>query len=92
MEELSEILLEAAADVAEKVGAKAIVSFLKPPAPDGFVSGVPVIWADDLQLDVLQDLTMHDIMAVSERHLHDAAVQLYLSQAITEGRVVAWLR
>ena len=91
MEELSEILLEAAADIAIKVEAKAIVSFLKPPAPDGFVSGVPLIWAEDLQLDVLQDLTMHDIMAVSERHLHDAAVQLYLSRAITEGRVVGVL-
>jgi len=82
---MERLLMEAASRLATEVGAKAIVSFAK---PFSFQSAVPVIWVEDLQLDVLKDLTMHDILEISERHLHDAAVQIYLSQRFEEGRII----
>jgi diadenylate cyclase len=78
-------MMRSAADIAGEIGAKAIVSFLD---PVDFKSDIPVIWVEDLQLDVLTDLTMHDILEVSEKHLHDAAVQIYLSKEFDEGLVV----
>jgi diadenylate cyclase len=42
----------------------------------------------ELQLDVLKDLTMHDILEVSERHMLDATVQLYLKRKLESGLVV----
>ncbi|ADN37016.1 protein of unknown function DUF147 [Methanolacinia petrolearia DSM 11571] len=79
------LMMQTAADLAAKTGAKAIVSFL---SPLEFESGIPVIWVEDLQLDVLKDLTMHDILEVSEKHLNDAAVQIYLAKEFEEGIVV----
>lgn len=80
-----DVMMETARGLAKKTGARAIVSFLK---PFEFKSEIPVIWVEDLQLDVLKDLTMHDILEVSKRHLHDAAVQIYLSQNFEEGKVI----
>ena len=82
---MTRTMLNAAAALAEEVGAKAIVSFID---PVDFTSDIPVIWVQDLQLDVLRDLTMHDILEISERHLHDAAVQIYISQKYEAGKVV----
>lgn len=80
-----ELMMQSASNIAEKIGAKAIVSFLE---PQEFDSEIPLIWVEDLQLDVLKDLTMHDILEVSEKHLHDAAVQIYLLKQFEEGQVV----
>ncbi len=80
-----ETMLEAARQVAASVSAKAIVSFTE---PREFESEVPVIWVQELQLDVLKDLTMHDILEVSERHMLDATVQIYLSRRFESGLVV----
>ncbi|RXE55999.1 hypothetical protein ABH15_07305 [Methanoculleus taiwanensis] len=80
-----ETMLEAARQVAASVNAKAIVSFTE---PREFASEVPVIWVQELQLDVLKDLTMHDILEVSERHMLDATVQIYLSRRFESGLVV----
>ncbi|WP_245619150.1 diadenylate cyclase [Methanogenium cariaci] len=83
---MTQTMLKAAAALAEEVGAKAIVSFIEPVE---FSCDIPpVIWVRDLQLDVLRDLTMHDILEISERHLHDAAVQIYISQKYEFGKVV----
>jgi len=82
---MKETLMSAASSLAEEVDAKAIVSFIE---PIEFKCPIPVIWVEDLQLDVLRDLTMHDILEISERHLHDAAVQIYLSQEYAEGKVI----
>lgn len=78
-------MMHSASSIAKEIGARAIVSFLD---PFSFESEIPVIWVEDLQLDVLKDLTMHDILEVSEKHLHDAAVQIYLSKQFEEGVVV----
>jgi diadenylate cyclase len=79
------LMMKAAADIAGTIGARALVSFLE---PFDFQSDVPVIWVRELQLDVLKELTMQDILEVSERHLLDAAVQIYLSRQYEEGKVV----
>ncbi len=79
------LMMRSASDIAGEIRAKAIVSFLDPME---FASDIPIIWVEDLQLDVLKDLTMHDILEVSEKHLHDAAVQIYLSKQFEEGVVV----
>ncbi len=79
------MMLAKACELAEGIGARAIVSFIKPVE---FESAIPVIWVEDLQLDVLKDLTMHDILEISEKHLHDAAVQIYLCKNFEEGQVV----
>jgi diadenylate cyclase len=78
-------MMETAADLAKKIGARAIVSFTKKCECD---SSVPIIWVEELQLDVLKDLTMQDILDVTERHLLDAAVQIYLSRLLEEGQVI----
>ncbi|WP_243670688.1 hypothetical protein [Methanoculleus chikugoensis] len=49
---------------------------------------IPIIRVQELQLDVLKDLTMHDILEVSERHMLDAAVHLYLRRNLETGLVV----
>lgn len=79
------LMMDGASGIARDIGAKAIVSFLE---PFDYSSEIPVIWVEDLQLDVLKDLTMHDILEISEKHLHDAAVQIYLSKQFEEGMVV----
>lgn len=79
------LMMQKALEIACSIGAKAIVSFIN---PIPFQSEIPVIWVEDLQLDVLKDLTMHDILEISEKHLHDAAVQIYLSKNYEEGQVV----
>jgi diadenylate cyclase len=81
----SKLMMKAAAEIAGSVGARALVSFLE---PFDFSAQVPGIWVRELQLDVLKELTMQDILEVSERHLLDAAVQIYLSRRFEEGRVV----
>ncbi|MFA5396122.1 MAG: hypothetical protein GX097_04975 [Methanomicrobiales archaeon] len=78
-------MLNAAVALANDVGAKAIVSFIE---PIEFTCDIPIIWVKDLQLDVLRDLTMHDILEISERHLHDAAVQIYIAQKYEIGTVI----
>jgi DNA integrity scanning protein DisA with diadenylate cyclase activity len=79
-------MMKSAEKIAEEIGAKAIVSFMR---DIEFESEIPVIKVEDLQLDVLKDLTMHDILEISEKHLHDAAVQIYLLKNFAEGQVVA---
>ncbi len=79
------LLMQAALQLAPEIGAKAIVSFT---SPYDIESAVPIIWVQGLQLDVLKDLTMSDILEVSESHLLDAAVQIYLSRQFEEGRVI----
>ncbi|MBN1193911.1 MAG: diadenylate cyclase [Methanomicrobiaceae archaeon] len=85
---IQKILMRTAADLAAHIGAKAIVSFAE---PYPFDSEIPVIWVQDLHIDVLKELTMQDIFEVSERHLLDAAVQIYLSRRFEEGQVVGVL-
>jgi diadenylate cyclase len=80
-----QLMMEAAVRIATEIRAKAVVSFL---TPFEIEAGVPVIWVEELQLDVLKELTMQDILEVSERHLLDAAVQIYLSRRFEEGKVV----
>lgn len=79
------LMMQAAADLAAKIQARAIVSFTKRVECE---SAVPIIWVEELQLDVIKDLTMQDILDVTERHLIDAAVQIYLYRMIEEGKVV----
>ncbi len=81
----AELMMNAAARIAAEIGARAIVSFTKP-CP--CVSDVPIIWAQELQLDVLKDLTMQDILEVCEHHMLDAAIQLYLTRRLEHGMVV----
>ncbi|MBP2133206.1 DNA integrity scanning protein DisA with diadenylate cyclase activity [Methanomicrobium sp. W14] len=78
-------MMQKASEIAVSIGAKAIVSFIK---PFSFKSDIPLLWVEDLQLDVLKDLTMHDILEISEKHLNDAAVQIYLCKNYEEGQVV----
>jgi len=80
-----QLLLQAALKLAPEIGAKAIVSFT---GRCEIESEVPIIWVQGLQLDVLKDLTMSDILEVSESHLLDAAVQIYLSRQFEEGQVI----
>ncbi|NYT05009.1 MAG: hypothetical protein GKC04_01350 [Methanomicrobiales archaeon] len=85
---IARVLMETAEELAERIGAQAIVSFLEPAE---YESAIPVIWVQDLQIDVLKELTMQDIFEVSEHHLLDAAVQIYLSRRFSEGQVVGVL-
>jgi diadenylate cyclase len=80
-----DLMLKTACDVAASVGARAVVSFIDQIPVE---SEIPIIWVQELQLDVLKDLTMHDILEVSERHMLDATVQLYLKRKLETGLVV----
>ncbi|HDR74153.1 MAG TPA: hypothetical protein ENN85_09650 [Methanoculleus sp.] len=80
-----QLLIQAALHLAPEIGAKVIVAFT---TPCEIESAVPIIWVHGLQLDVLKDLTMSDILEVSESHLLDAAVQIYLSRQFEEGQVI----
>ncbi|HIH86094.1 MAG TPA: hypothetical protein HA342_04860 [Methanoculleus sp.] len=83
-----ELMLSTACEVAKKIGARAVVSFIEPaPVIEGEPE-IPIIKVQELQLDVLKDLTMHDILEVSERHLLDAAVHLYLRRNFETGLVI----
>jgi diadenylate cyclase len=79
------VMMEQAAALAKQIGARAIVSFTEPCECE---TDVPVIWVEELPLDVLKDLTMQDILEVTERHLLNAAVQIYLSRILEEGQVI----
>lgn len=81
----SELMMSSAVQIAQTIGARAIVSFTK---PFPFTSDIPVIWVQELQLDVLKDLTMQDILEVCEHHMLDAAIQLYLTRRLEHGTVV----
>ncbi|HZD43266.1 MAG TPA: hypothetical protein VE134_04340, partial [Methanomicrobiales archaeon] len=81
----SELMMTSAARIAQDVGARAIVSFTKPCLCE---TEVPIIWVQELQLDVLKDLTMQDILEVCEHHMLDAAIQLYLTRRLEHGVVV----
>ena len=78
-------MMGAAADIAAAIGAKAIVSYTKRCDCE---SEIPVIWVRELQMDVVQDLTMPDILEISERHMLDTAIQLYLERRLEKGMVV----
>lgn len=78
-------MMGAAADIAAAIGAKAIVSYTKRCDCE---SEIPVIWVRELQIDVVQDLTMPDILEISERHMLDTAIQLYLERRLEKGMVV----
>jgi diadenylate cyclase len=79
------LMVSTAVDLARQVGARAVVSFTKPVE---CTPSIPIIWVQDLQLEILKDLTMHDILEVCEQHMLDAAIQLYLSRRLEEGVVV----
>jgi len=81
-----ELLMHAGIKIAEETGAKAIVSFTRPCTCQ---SKIPLIWVQDLKLDILKDLTMYEIVSVCEHHMLDAAVQIYLTRRFEEGTVVA---
>ena len=83
-----DLMLATACAVAEKIGARAVVSFVEPAPVLAEVPDIPIIRVQELQLDVLKDLTMHDILEVSERHMLDAAVHLYLRRNLESGLVV----
>jgi diadenylate cyclase len=80
-----DLMLESAKQIASAIGAKAIIAFTDRCEVE---SEIPIIWVRELQLDVLKDLTMHDILEVSERHMLDATVQLYLSRKWESGQAV----
>jgi len=80
-----QLMVMTAVEVARELNAKAVVSFTR---PFDCTPAVPIIWVQDLQLDILKDLTMHDILEVCEQHMLDAAIQLYLSRRLEEGMVV----
>jgi diadenylate cyclase len=81
-----ELMKRVAAEIAEEIGARAIVSFTRPCT---CLSKVPLIWVQDLQLDILKDLSMNEIVSVCEQHMLDAAVQIYLTRRFEDGNVVA---
>jgi DNA integrity scanning protein DisA with diadenylate cyclase activity len=81
-----ELLMHAGIEIAEEIGARAIVSFTRPCTCQ---SKIPLIWVQDLKLDILRDLTMYEIVSVCEHHMLDAAVQIYLTKRFEEGTVVA---
>ncbi|HOB06771.1 MAG TPA: diadenylate cyclase [Methanoculleus sp.] len=83
-----ELMLATACEVAKKIGARAVVSFIEPAPVMAEPPGIPIIRVQELQLDVLKDLTMHDILEVSQRHLLDAAVHLYLQRNFESGLIV----
>lgn len=85
--DITEYMVGAAVDVAKKIDARAVISFI--PGVKMEEKGVEIIEVKNLQLDVLKDLTMSDILEVSERHTLDAIVQLYLRRNYTTGKVVA---
>jgi len=80
-----DLLMTTAAQLAGSIGARAIVSFTKPSTTE---TAIPVIWVQELQLDVLRDLTMQDVLEVCEHHMLDAAIQLYLTRRLEHGVVV----
>jgi len=80
-----DLMMSAAADIAAAIGAKAIVSYTKRCECE---SEIPIIWVRELQMDVVQDLTMPDILEISERHMLDTAIQLYLERRLEKGMVV----
>lgn len=80
-----ELMIRTATGLAKELKAEAIVSFTK---PIEIASDVPIIWVQELQLDILKDLTMADILEVCEQHMLDAAIQLYLSRRLEEGLVL----
>lgn len=81
----AKLMMKNAISLAGEIGAIAVVSFL--PRLD-CEAPLPIVWVEDLQLDVLKDMTMQDLLDVSERHLTNAAVHLYLSRTLEEGTVV----
>jgi len=85
--DITEIMVRAAVDVAQKIDANAVISFI--PGVEVTEKGIEIIEVKNLQLDVLKDLTMSDILEVSERHTLDAIIQLYLRRNYTAGKVVA---
>lgn len=83
-----DLMLATACEVAAKIGARAVVSFIEQTPLPPETPAVPIIWVQELQLDVLKDLTMHDILEVSERHMLDAAIHIYLRRNLESGLVV----
>ena len=83
-----DLMLATACEVAAKIGARAVVSFVEPASVPPGAPDIQIIRVQELQLDVLKDLTMHDILEVSERHMLDAAVHLYLRRNLESGLVV----
>lgn len=83
-----DLMLATACEVAVKIGALAVVSFVDPAPLPPDTPDIPIIRVQELQLDVLKDLTMHDILEVSERHMLDAAVHIYLRRNLESGLVV----
>lgn len=84
----SDLMLATACEIAAKIGARAVVSFVDLISPPSDSPDIPIIRVQELQLDVLKDLTMHDILEVSERHMLDAAVHIYLQRNLESGLVV----
>ncbi|MDH7593341.1 MAG: diadenylate cyclase [Methanomicrobiales archaeon] len=80
-----ELMMRTAIQVATELKAAAIVSFTRPVE---ISSTTPIVWVQELQLDILKDLTMADILEVCEQHMLDAAIQLYLSRRLEDGLVV----
>jgi diadenylate cyclase len=80
-----DLMMGAAAKIGAAIGAKAIVSYTKRCDCE---SEIPIIWVRELQIDVVQDLTMPDILEISERHMLDTAIQLYLERRLEKGMVV----
>ncbi|QYZ80093.1 hypothetical protein E2N92_11975 [Methanofollis formosanus] len=81
-----QLLVQTGADLAEEIGARAVVAFTRPCTCQ---AKVPLIWVQDLQLDILKDLSMCEILSVCEHHMLDAAVQVYLKDRFEDGTVVA---
>jgi len=80
-----EMMMGAAAGIAASIDAKAIVSYTK---RCEVATDIPVIWVRELQMDVVQDLTMPDILEMCEHHLLDTAIQIYLQKRLEHGLVV----
>lgn len=81
-----QLLVQTATELAEEIGARAVVSFTQPCTCQ---AKVPLVWVQDLQLDILKDLSMCEILSVCEHHMLDAAVHAYLKEQFEDGTVVA---
>ena len=79
-----ELMLATACEVAKKIGARAVVSFIEPAPVMAEPPGIPIIRVQELPRCL--KTSMHDILEVSQHHLLDAAV-LYTSSATLVGNV-----
>ncbi|MCP1663211.1 MAG: hypothetical protein D5R99_04325 [Methanocalculus sp. MSAO_Arc1] len=80
-----QVLMAAAAELAESVGAIAILSFLD---QNQFETDIPVVWVKEHQPDLFVKKNMQELLEFCEHHILDAVVQYHLRTEISTGTII----